>query len=90
MNPANHDLRAWMHEIESINELHRIQGIPWDKDMGGLLEVILERSKHSPGFAPPPLTRLRLLSIWQTAWLLPSALVPVPKSGPTTTFQVPR
>ena len=59
MNPANHDLRAWMHEIESINELHRIQGIPWDKDMGGLLEVILERSKHSPAllFEKIPNTR---------------------------------
>ena len=48
MNPANHDLRAWIHEVESINQLHRIRGIPWDKDMGGLLEMILERSKHPP------------------------------------------
>ena len=39
MNPANHDLRAWMGEVESINQLH----------MGGLVEMILERSKHSPG-----------------------------------------
>src|SRR5438132_911091 len=48
MNPVNHDLRAWMGEVESINQLHRIQGVPWDKDMGGLVEMILERSKHSP------------------------------------------
>jgi 4-hydroxy-3-polyprenylbenzoate decarboxylase len=48
MNPANHDLRAWMHEVESINQLHLIQGVPWDKDMGGLVEMILERSKHAP------------------------------------------
>ncbi|MGH7824430.1 MAG: hypothetical protein ACREQ7_04555 [Candidatus Binatia bacterium] len=48
MNLANHDLRAWMGEVESINQLHRIQGIPWDKDLGGLLEMILERSKHPP------------------------------------------
>jgi len=48
MNPVNHDLRAWMAEVESINQLHRIQGVPWDKDMGGLVEMILERSKHSP------------------------------------------
>ena len=48
MNPANHDLRAWIGEVESINQLHRIQGVPWDKDMGGLVEMILERSKHSP------------------------------------------
>src|SRR4029453_1714208 len=48
MNPANHDLRAWMGEVESINQLHRIQGVSWDKDMGGLVEMILERSKHSP------------------------------------------
>ena len=41
MNPANHDLRAWMHEVESIKQLHRIQGVPWDKDMGGLVEMIL-------------------------------------------------
>src|SRR5205823_14400652 len=48
MNLANHDLRAWMKEVESIGQLHRIQGVPWDKDMGGLLEMILERSKHPP------------------------------------------
>src|SRR5207237_168292 len=48
MNPANHDLRAWMKEVDSIGQLHRIQGVPWDKDMGGLLEMILERSKHPP------------------------------------------
>ena len=29
MNPANHDLRAWMGEVESINQLHRIQGVSW-------------------------------------------------------------
>ena len=48
MIAANHDLRAWMSQIEAIDQLHRIQGIPWDKDMGGLLEMILERSKHPP------------------------------------------
>ena len=48
MNLANHDLRAWMKEVDSIGQLHRIQGVPWDKDMGGLLEMILERSKHPP------------------------------------------
>src|SRR5918994_6125584 len=48
MNQANHALRAWMDEVEAINQLHRIQGIPWDRDMGGLLEMILERSKHPP------------------------------------------
>jgi hypothetical protein len=41
MIPANHDLRAWMHGVESIKQLHRIQGVPWDKDMGGLVEMIL-------------------------------------------------
>ena len=48
MNLVNHDLRAWMHEVESIGQLQRVRGIPWDKDMGGLLEMILERSKHPP------------------------------------------
>jgi hypothetical protein len=48
MTPANHDLRAWLGEVEKINELHRIQGIPWDKDIGGLVEMILERGKHAP------------------------------------------
>jgi UbiD family decarboxylase len=48
MNLVNHDLRAWMREVESINQLHRIQGIPWERDLGGLLEMILERSKHPP------------------------------------------
>jgi len=48
MNALNHDLRAWMNGVESIRQLHRIQGIPWDKDLGGLLEMILERAKHPP------------------------------------------
>ena len=48
MTPANHDLRAWLNEVEKIGQLHRIEGIPWDKDMGGLVEMILERSKHAP------------------------------------------
>ena len=43
MTPANHDLRAWLSEIEKIGQLRRIQGVPWDKDMGGLVEMILER-----------------------------------------------
>jgi len=48
MNLANHDLRSWMQEVESVDQLRRIRGIPWDKDLGGLLEMILERSKHPP------------------------------------------
>ena len=52
MNPANHDLRAFVKEIESIGQLHRIQGVPWDKDMGGLVEMILERSKHARAMRP--------------------------------------
>ena len=48
MNPANHDLRAWMGEVEKIDRTAPHPGIPWDKDMGGLVEMILERSKHSP------------------------------------------
>jgi len=48
MNPANHDLRAWMREVEALGELRRIRGVPWERDMGGLLEMILERSKHPP------------------------------------------
>jgi UbiD family decarboxylase len=48
MDPTNHDLRAWMNKVESLGQLHRIQGIPWDKDIGGLLEMILERSKNPP------------------------------------------
>jgi len=28
MNLANHDLRAWMKEVESIGQLHRIQRVP--------------------------------------------------------------
>ena len=41
MNQANHDLRAWLNEVERIGQLRRISGIPWDKDMGGLVEMIL-------------------------------------------------
>lgn len=48
MIAANHDLRAWMTKVESINQLHRLQGIPWQKEIGGLLEMILERSKKPP------------------------------------------
>ncbi len=35
MTPANHYLRAWLNEVEKIGQLHRIEDIPWDKDMGG-------------------------------------------------------
>ena len=48
MTPVNHDLRAWLNEVENIGQLHRIEGIPWDKDIGGLVEMILERSKRAP------------------------------------------
>jgi len=34
INPANHDLRAFVKEIESIGQLHRIEGTPWDKRHG--------------------------------------------------------
>jgi len=30
MTPSNHDLRAWLIEVEKIGQLRRIQGIPWD------------------------------------------------------------
>jgi len=48
MIAANHDLRAWINEVEAIGQLHRIEGVPWDKEMGGLVEMILERGKHAP------------------------------------------
>ena len=48
MIASNHDLHAWLSEVEKIGQLRRVQGIPWDKDMGGLLEMILERNKHAP------------------------------------------
>jgi hypothetical protein len=37
-----------LQEVEKIGELRRISAIPWDKDMGGLVEMILERSKNPP------------------------------------------
>ena len=51
MTPANHDLRAFLHEVEKIGELRRIENIPWDKDIGGLVEMILERSANPAGHA---------------------------------------
>src|ERR1051325_11600853 len=48
MTASNHDLHAWLSEVEKIGQLRRVQGIPWDKDMGGLVEMILERNKHAP------------------------------------------
>ncbi|MGZ8485834.1 MAG: UbiD family decarboxylase, partial [Candidatus Binatia bacterium] len=48
MTPANHDLRAFLDEVEKIGELRRIENIPWDKDIGGLVEMILERSANPP------------------------------------------
>ena len=47
MIASNHDLHAWLSEVEKIGQLRRVQGIPWDKDMGGLLEMILERNNHA-------------------------------------------
>jgi hypothetical protein len=32
MNLANHDLHAWMKEVESPDELRRASAIPWDKE----------------------------------------------------------
>jgi len=48
MTPANHDLRAFLDKVEKIGELRRIENIPWDKDIGGLVEMILERSANPP------------------------------------------
>ncbi|HWO41915.1 MAG TPA: hypothetical protein VNO43_08945, partial [Candidatus Eisenbacteria bacterium] len=48
MNLMNHDLRCWMNAIDAIGQLQRIRHVPWDRDLGGLLEMILERSKHPP------------------------------------------
>ena len=48
MTPSNHDLRAFLNEVDKIGELRRIENIPWDKDIGGLVEMILERSAHPP------------------------------------------
>ena len=48
MTPSNHDLRAFLSEVDKIGELRRIENIPWDKDLGGLVEMILERSAHPP------------------------------------------
>ncbi len=48
MNLTNHDLRAFLNAVEKIGELRRIENIPWDKDIGGLVEMILERSANPP------------------------------------------
>jgi hypothetical protein len=45
MTPANHDLRAWLNEVKKIGHLRRIQGVPWDKDMGGLVELVPARDR---------------------------------------------
>ncbi|MBI2986647.1 MAG: UbiD family decarboxylase [Deltaproteobacteria bacterium] len=45
---ASQDLREWVKGVEALGQLARLRGIHWDLEIGGLLEVILERHRHPP------------------------------------------
>jgi hypothetical protein len=64
MNLTNHDLRAFLNEVEKIGELRRIENIPWDKDIGGLVEMILERSAQVPPNLNHQLQKLGLSTLF--------------------------
>ncbi|HEV8343819.1 MAG TPA: UbiD family decarboxylase domain-containing protein, partial [Candidatus Binatia bacterium] len=42
------DLREWVRGVEELGQLRRIPGIPWDLEIGGLMELILEKEKFPP------------------------------------------
>lgn len=44
------DLRDFVKAVDGIGQLQRLQGIHWDLEIGGLLEILLERQRHPPAF----------------------------------------
>jgi len=42
------DLREWVNAVEDLGQLARLKGVHWDLDIGGLLEVVLEKNRHPP------------------------------------------
>ena len=42
------DLREWVRGVEELGQLRRIPGIPWKLEIGGLMELFLERDKFPP------------------------------------------
>ena len=42
------DLREWLSAVEELGQLVRLKGVHWDLEIGGLLEVILEKNRHPP------------------------------------------
>ena len=38
------DLRGWLKEVDRIGELKHITGAHWDKEIGGISELMAERS----------------------------------------------
>ena len=42
------DLHDWVKAVERLGQLKRLQGIHWDLEIGGLLELILEKEKQPP------------------------------------------
>jgi 4-hydroxy-3-polyprenylbenzoate decarboxylase len=45
---VSQDLRDWISKVDRLGQLRRIAGIPWDLEIGGLLELFLEREKNPP------------------------------------------
>lgn len=45
---ASQDLREWVGAVEALGQLERLKGIHWDLEIGGLLEIILEKQRHPP------------------------------------------
>ncbi len=38
------DLRGWLEEVDKLGELQRIEGAHWDKEIGGISELMAERN----------------------------------------------
>ncbi|MBN2074739.1 MAG: UbiD family decarboxylase [Dehalococcoidales bacterium] len=41
------DLRSWLEEVDKIGELKRIDGAHWDKEIGGISELLAERDNSA-------------------------------------------
>ena len=37
------DLRQYLHKLESLGDLRRVDGANWEEDIGGITELMTER-----------------------------------------------
>ena len=42
------DLRAWLHNVDELGQLMKVDGVDWDLELSTLTEIINERAKNRP------------------------------------------